>query len=356
MKILPYIYEPDKSLEVYKKTEEYFIENPSIKTEIEELGWIYQTIGMIIPQNWDNLWSGHFFPHIESWEELQISFNLICFGLYKQAFVSIRSGLELGILSVYYNINDDGHNTVKAWLNSKRTNDANTPRTEKIWQILLSNENIKKFNAKHNLRASFDALSYLHNFVHTKGIKYSNRMPPRNTNSQTFEPELIAKWLKSYKDIITIIATLHLLKYPVSVMRFDYSKKFGIDIPSFGGLEEWHIDQIAKILPKDYLSDIEEIANNDPQTQDILADINSLPDMTDEQIETQIINLAKMTIEHGSGFNKWLDDQKRLYSVNEETEFSDTMKTRIKVLREWASANDLLEFDLNKFLGRSSTK
>lgn len=356
MKILPYIYEPDKSLEVYKKTEEYFIENPSIKTEIEELGWIYQTIGMIIPQNWDNLWSGHFFPHIESWEELQISFNLICFGLYKQAFVSLRSGLELGILSVYYNINDDGHNTVKAWLNSKRTNDANTPRIEKIWQILLSNENIRKFNAKHNLRASFDALSYLHNFVHTKGMKYSNRMHPRNTNSQTFEPELIDKWLGSYKDIIIIIATLHLLKYPVSVMRFDYSKKFGIDIPSFGGLEEEHIDQIAKILPKDYLSDIEEIAKNDPQAQDILADINSLPDMTDEQIETQIINLAKMTIEHGSGFNKWLADQKRLYSVNEETEFSDTMKNRIKVLREWAIANDLLEFDLNKLLGRSSTE
>jgi hypothetical protein len=56
--------------------------------------WIYHTLGMIIPHNFENFWSGHFFSFIESWEELQVSFTQICFGLYKQAFVSLRSGLE----------------------------------------------------------------------------------------------------------------------------------------------------------------------------------------------------------------------------------------------------------------------
>lgn len=110
---MPYIYEPDKSIKVYRQTEKYFEENLEIKKRIVELGWIYHTVEKIISQNLENFWSAHNFPFIESWEELQVSFNQICFGLYKQAFVSLRSGLELGMLSVYFNINDDGHNAVK---------------------------------------------------------------------------------------------------------------------------------------------------------------------------------------------------------------------------------------------------
>ena len=163
MKFNPYIYEPDKSIEVYKETEKYFEENPEVKSRIEELGWIYHTVGMIIPQNSDNFWSGHFSPFIYSWEELQISFTQICMGLYKQAFVSLRSGLELGMLSVYFNINNDGHTAVKDWLNSKDNREADTPRANTIWKILLSKENIKKFNEKHDIRKIFDELGKLMN-------------------------------------------------------------------------------------------------------------------------------------------------------------------------------------------------
>jgi len=37
----------------------------------------------------------------------------------KLAIQWLRSGLELGMLSVYFNINDDGHNAVKEWLQAK---------------------------------------------------------------------------------------------------------------------------------------------------------------------------------------------------------------------------------------------
>jgi len=343
MKLYPYIYEPEKSIEVYKKTEEYFNANPNVKSRVEELGWIYQTVGMIIPQNLENLWSGHYFPFTESWEELQISFNLVCFGLYKQAFVSLRSGLELGMLSVYFNINDDGHNTVKEWLQSKETAEAKTPRADKIWGILLSNENFKKFNDKHDLRNTFDSLGFLHNYVHTKGAKHSNRMGLLKSNSQTFEAKLIIKWLKSYADIISLISTFHLLKYPVAVIRFDYSKKFGIDIPSFGGLEEQYIDQIAKILPENYLADIEVIANEDPTTQQTISEVNSFPDMTEEQLEEQILNLEKMSIENGEGFNKWLENQEKFLQSLGQEEFNEKMNQRIEILKKWAIENNFLE-------------
>jgi len=347
MKFWPYTYEPDKSIEVYKQTEKHFNENPEVKKQIEELGWTYHTIGMIIPQNFENLWSGHFFPFIESWEELQVSFNLVCFGLYKQAFVSLRSGLELGLLSVYYNISDDGHNAVKDWINSKNIREANTPNADKIWKILLSNENIKKFNDKHNLRETFDNLGYLHNYVHTKGAKHSNRMGLLKSNCQTFESKLIDKWLISYADIISLVCSLHLLKYPIAVIRFDYSKKFGIDIPSFGGLEEFNIDKFTKILPNQYLTDIGVIANEDHTTQQTIKEISSLPDMSELQIEEQIINLEKSLIE-GEGFTMWLENQERWLKSFGQSEFDEKIKKRIELLRIWATENGFLDSKLKR--------
>lgn len=343
MKFSPYIYEPDKSIEVYKETEKYFETNPEIKKRIEELGWIYHTVGMIIPQNFENFWSGHYFPFIDSWEELQVSFTQICFGLYKQAFVSLRSGLELGMLSVYFNINDDGHNAVKEWLQAKDKKEADTPFAKAIWKILLQNDNIRKFNERHDIETVHKNLGYLHNYVHTKGAKHSNRMGLLKSNSQTFEAKLISKWLESYAVIISLVSTLHLLKYPISVIRFDYRKKFGIDIPSFGGLEEYNIDKIASILPDKYLEDIELIANEDPTTQETIQEIRAFPDMTEEQVELQIINLEKMSIENGEGFTKWLENQENFLNILGVDEFSDKMKTRIELLKQWAEENNFME-------------
>lgn len=343
MKFSPYIYEPDKSIEVYKETEKYFEANPEIKKRIEELGWIYHTVGMIIPQNFENFWSGHYLPFIDSWEELQVSFTQICFGLYKQAFVSLRSGLELGMLSVYFNINDDGHNAVKDWLQAKDKKEADTPFAKTIWKILLQNDNIRKFNEKHDIETVHKNLGYLHNYVHTKGAKHSNRMGLLKSNSQTFEAKLISKWLESYANIISLVSTLHLLKYPISVVRFDYSKKFGIDIPSFGGLEEYNINKIASILPDKYLEDIELIAKEDPTTQTTIQEISAFPDMTEEQVEEQIVNLEKMSIENGEGFTKWLENQERWLKSFGQIEFDEKMKNRIELLKIWATENDFLE-------------
>jgi hypothetical protein len=339
MKFTPYIYDPDKSLEVYSTTENFLDKNTEIKRRIEELGWIYHTVGMIIPHNSENFWSGHYFPFLDSWEELQVSFTQICFGLYKQAFISLRSGLELGMLSVYFNINDDGHNAVKDWLNS---ND-NTPRTDKIWKIIRQNDIIKKFDKKHNLEQIHKNLGYLHNYVHTKGSKHSNRMGLIKSNFQTFEEKLLLQWLQSYADIISLISTLHLLKYPISVIRFDYGKKFGIDIPSFGGLEEYNIDKIASILPENYFEDIELIAKEDLATQEMIKEISELPDLSGEQVEDQILYLDKMTIECGEGFTLWLENQKSMLNSLGFAEFDEKMTMRINTLRNWATENGFLD-------------
>lgn len=340
----PYIYEPDKSIEVYKRTEFFLNNNPDLKTKIEELGWMHHGIGNIIPQTTENLLSGHFFPYTESWDELQISFNLVLFGLYKQAFMSLRSGLELGLLSVYYNINDDGHKTVQDWLKSRDSWEANTPRTNKIWKIMRSNDNIKNFDDKLKLREHFNKLSFLHNYVHTKGYKYSNRLGIMKSNSQTFEEKIFLEWLNTYQEIVIIITTLHLLKYPIGVIRFDWDKKVGIDNP-FPVLREFEIEKLEKLLPQEYVVEIKKIAERDKFTQDLFTHIKELPAMTELDVEKQIISHDKMSIEHHpGGFIGWEKQEKDLI---EKLGYNEASKKKvldkIKVLRKWATENNFMK-------------
>ena len=233
---------------------------------------------------------------------------------------------------------------VSDWHSSKETTDANTPRADKIWKILLSNGNIKQFNDKFELKKLFDNLGYLHNYVHTKGVKYSNSLGGIiRSNSQTFEEKALKLWLTSFEKVIQLVATLHLLKYPLAVIEFEYGKKFGIHIPSFGGLEKFKIDKIASILPVGYLDEIEKIARLDTQTQRVYESIANLPDMTDEEVENQIIEFEKGSIKHGQGFIEWEKSKIKLHIDFGLTEISETMLKRINVLKKWAIENDYME-------------
>ena len=109
--LFPFIWHPDKSVGVYEESKR-FLDQSGLEPEITRVGWTYHHVGDLIPHTMENFWSGHFFPWLESWEEIQISCNLALFGFYKQAKVSLRGGLELGLLSVYWNLNDRG---VWAW-------------------------------------------------------------------------------------------------------------------------------------------------------------------------------------------------------------------------------------------------
>jgi hypothetical protein len=337
----PFIYHPDKSIEVLEKTKIYFQNSPTLVNKIENLKWIYQSIGKVIPQTTENIFSGHFFPFTESMDELQISFNLVLFGFYKQGFVSLRSSLELGMLSVYYNINDDGHKAVQDWLKSKDSWEGNTPRSDKIWKILNSNKNICTFNNKFDLKKKFENLSFLHNYVHTKGYRYSNKCGLIKTNSQTFEENILLKWISAYEKIIILIVVLHMLKYPISIIEFDWHRKIGID-NYFPVLEVFEIERIREILPEEHFAEIKKIAANDDNTQKLFNYICELPDMTEEEQDLQIIKYDKMAIEHGEGFIKWEKDELNLMqrcSLDERKKLLE----KIEIIRQWAVESDMMK-------------
>lgn len=330
-----FIYSCKKSIGVYEESKKY-LDKTDYKEKIFKIELAGLSIGRLIPHTNESLWSGHFFPWSEAWDDLQISYNLCLFGLYKQAMVSLRSGLELGLLSVYWNINDDGHKIIRDWIKSNK----DTPRLKKIWNRMIQHRNFQIFQEKYDIKTRLFDLGYLHNYVHTKGHKYSNKLGlPFKPNFQTFEEQSFKIWYDSFEEVIKVLGIMHLVKYPIGTIRFDYSRKFGVDIPSFGGLDEGEIDTLEKLIGKDTFSIIELVASKDGNVKSIMDWITPLKDMTEEQVENQIRDMDKGMIEQ-QGLENWLSNEKRTIEFIKE-KGGDISKTqsRIKYLTEWAKKN-----------------
>ena len=328
------IFSPMRSQETWSKTLEYLNLHGELLTEYEDLTWAYRDVGRMIPTTVENFWSGHFFPYSESVDELQVSTNLAFSGFYKQAFVSLRSALELGLMSVYYNLNDDGHNVIQSWLKAETSYDANTPNSKRIWKILLSNENIKHFVQKYSIQESFKELGFLSDFVHSKGYKHSNYVGKRKSNYQVFESEIFKRWLNAYGKVIKLITTLHMLKYPVSTIRYDWYEKVGFDNP-FPVCDPYIVNRLENTIGSLYFNEIARLAESDKETQNLMAYINQMPYLTESEQEEKILQYDKTMIECSNGFEVWKESELKLYaSACDEKKLK--VAKRIAKLEIWA--------------------
>ena len=85
------------------------------------------------------------FSVLESYLELESSYELIKCGFFKQSMISLRTGFEIGLLSIYWTILGVNSQDFKAWISSKY----NTPfKNKKFWEVIKSNENICDFDGK----------------------------------------------------------------------------------------------------------------------------------------------------------------------------------------------------------------
>lgn len=324
--MLPITFLPEKSDLVREETMKFIIEN-WYENELSDYFWLYQSIWGLIPQTMENLWSWHIQPYKESFEELQISYNLNSQWFYKQALVSLRSVIEIWLLSVYWNLQDDGHIVIKEWVSSKE----NTPRFEDIWNKISKYENFKLFQSEIDLKSRLLWLSKLHNYVHSKGFKYSNTLWKMKNNCQTFEEKGFKLWLFYFQEVIEILTIIHLIKYPLWIIDFDYGKKFWIDIPGFPQLH-YSLHKLEKIIWSECFNKIIEISEKDKETQRIMSWVTAMPDMKDEESEKQIMDYDKRDIEQ-HWFKIWYTWYKSVIDLKWEEYY--------KYLKKWAIDNNV---------------
>ncbi len=294
MNFLPFTYNFDNSTSVQQQTVEFLENNKEIDRQLFELCWAFESIKDLIPHTTESWWSGHYFPITEAFEEFEISFLLCSQGLYKQSMTSLRSVLETGLLSVYYNINNEGHKTVQGWLQSEDGKKNDTPYFKEIWKILIKHPNILKFQDAYDLCTEIQNLEYLHNYVHSKGAKYSNQIGLLKSNTQTFEKTGFSNWLETAQKVVRIILTLHLLKFPIGIIDYDFSKKFGIDIPMIGVLNSAQISRLKSVLGAKHFEELLNIALEDNSVIDLITQIESMTDISQTEIDKQIETINRI--------------------------------------------------------------
>lgn len=152
-----------------------------------------------------------------------------------------------------------------------------------------------KFQNSYDIKADILNLEYLHDYVHSKGAKYSNQIGLFKSNTQTFEETGSNNWLEAAQKVVRVILTLHLLKFPLGIIEYDFSRKFGIDIPTFGGLNSFHIARIKSILGENLSENLLNIALEDNSVIDFIKQIESMPDITQAEIDKQIKTINRMT-------------------------------------------------------------
>jgi hypothetical protein len=270
----------EKSRQVYEETLAH-VAGTGSADEISRLAYGYTLTHRVLPETTDEFLSGHQFPWFESEDDLQISFNLAAFGFYKQAHGALRSALDLGLLLVYWSMNEDGHSEFKRWLRSH----ACTPFASQVWKRVSNHPNFRAFQNSFDIAGQFTAISELGDFVHTRGAKFSNVVPFPGTAArvpgQRFSEEAFEAWRGRFGATVRFLAECYLVRYPIGTVRYNWVRKFGNDIPAFGGLPENWIALLEELVTPDVFRKISDLARTDSHVAEIMKWVESLPDLSE---------------------------------------------------------------------------
>jgi hypothetical protein len=183
-------------------TEKYLEQNPELDKKIEKLIWAYHEIGDVIPQYIGKLWSGHNFPYNESYYEIECSLQLTKVAFYKYSFIALRNALELGMLSVYWDRDDDAEKTIQDWYKSN----ADTPFfTNSVLKKILDIPNINEFNKKFDLvTKTKDVFWYLSDYNHTKGYNFSGQNL-NLANYSRFNERIFLVWVEYLEKVVKLL-------------------------------------------------------------------------------------------------------------------------------------------------------
>ena len=332
----------DKLVENILNTSNKYIEdNSEVKSKVDEYNWIFRSLFDLLPETIENFWSGHVFPIAEAEYELECSIVLCKLGFYKHAIVSLRNVLELGLLSVYWDIDNQSHIDIQNWFKSIES----TPFRRQVFNRLAKNSNIKTFDDKHDIfKKTSELYTKLSNFSHTRVFGYSSRkLNKHHSNVNSFNEVALNKWLELTREVTEIVTIFHILKYPVALQNTPIWDKLGINIPAGGFLQPSQTERIKKLISGLTLKDLQKISDNDPDATAMAKWVNDQPDLTEEEFLSQIETSDKNDIKR-EGYNHWIKQQRKLYNfikTRNPDEYSQKLEYFQK-LKLWAKENNCL--------------
>jgi hypothetical protein len=280
----PLIINDHKKVEdVYKQSEEFLCKDSTLLAEIAKYLWAYNQIGSLVPQTLDNFWSGHYFPFSESYYELENSFELCKQGFYRYSFFALRCVLELGVMGLYFDKDDQSHIDVQNWIHSQDSTPYFRPCLKRLFELSYFQQFDTKFKLQEKIIATY---YYLSDFVHVRGYKYSTT-GQTISNFNQFNKQSFHQYVECMRKIVKDMIIMMLLKYPIGMQELPLWEKFGFNTPMGGFLEDHHQDWVFSVLESEIKEFLKNISDNNPEVIEIVAGINKMPDLTEEQIKNR---------------------------------------------------------------------
>lgn len=334
-------------LQILNETNEYLQKHPETKKKVEEINWTFRSLLGLLPETLETFWSGHIFPIAEAEYELECSIVFCKLGFYKHAIGALRNVLELGLLSVYWDIDGQSHIDIQDWLRSMES----TPFRKRVFAKLRTNSNIGKFDDKQDILGKTKTLyGQLSDFSHTKGFGFSSRqLNKHQSNVNSFNETSLARWLELTEKVAEIVTIFHILKYPVALQYIPIIEKFGLNGPVGGFIEPHQVERIKEIISQDMLRDLQEISDKDPDAMEAVKWIKNLPDITESEFSEQIERQDKSMIQM-QGYEQWIKNERKFYKEikKRKPQEYEEKKTYFKKLREWAKENGCLSDKVNR--------
>lgn len=331
----------DDQIEELLKASHAFLDNhPDLMEVVDDCFVALSAIEDLIPQDIEKLFSGHFFPIAECVLEAEASFHLAVRGFYRESFVSLRTVLELGVLSVYWDKDDQSHVVIKNWLQSKE----DTPYFKRvilrgILSMRLAGVFLKQIDFTTWVESCYDVLS---NYVHVRGMRYANRNMWRSNTPHFSEASLI-RWSKLFKKVVQIITITHVLKYPIAFQYTPIDEKFGLNGPVGTFLRPGQYHHLNSFIPDNVRDILQHLSDSDEDATALAKAICDQADITPEQLVQQAIQQDKSMIEmHPKGFVGWLETEKR-YRSHLDTEEAIRFDARMNLLEQWARENGVYD-------------
>lgn len=243
--------------------------------------------------------NGTCFMLLEACKDLDTAYEFIKLGYYKHAYAGLRFAYDCGLYSIYYS---DYSEEFKKYLFSK----IDSPRiNEKFWKKIINmNELLKEYHQNHQPLNKIFNSDELSNYVHTKGIFYSQAgfqdrilHGIKHNNKPLDAQETYNLWYKEFLGVVRAICILHLLRFPILAHVFSYAflkSKFGYcgNCPFFGGLSGDYTDSFLIAMSSEELLYIRKLAAKDNECMEKISWINSLPDLSDSAL-AEYDSLAK---------------------------------------------------------------
>ena len=329
----------DHILDSLKKSDDYLGLNKKVAEDINRKLWISRSLLDIIPVTTENIMSGNLFPLMEAEVEFESSIQFCRLGFYKHANIALRNFLELGLLSVYYDIEDKSHIVIQNWLGSNE----DTPYKKAVFKKLKENKNISIFDEKCKIFDKADnCYRLLSSFTHTKGYGFSSRRLS-NSNVNYFNEESFNMWLESMTVVLSIVVAFHILKYPVALQNTPIDEKFGLNPPAGRFLNPNQVDNIRKIFKKEWIDVLQEISDNDPDAVGMAEWVNNQPDITEAEILKQIEEEQKYMLEM-QGYEEW-ERRQNIWLNGLKDRKSSEYNAELEIInkvKEWARKNNMI--------------